>query len=141
MFKKFLAAAALSFIFSSQAVATPYGDCMEKATKVSEDAVVVCMNDETKNLMQQTKTEYEDILKNEDFAKWNNGNGMQKGNLRNMYDSFIGYREKYCSLFALSMVNYLGTEKYNNAKCVMDMTREHLIQIRRFIQNANSTIN
>lgn len=66
---------------------------------------------------------------------------MVKGsNLMSQYDAWLEYRNSYCSLYTLSMSNYMNSDEYNLAKCLYDITTNHYDYISLIIDNYNSEV-
>ncbi len=142
MLKKLGILAAAAVVFSSPAFADAYTDCMKSASvKGSDFEIALCMKAEADRVLKQVQAEYTQLAADKDFEKWNNGNGMFKGNLRDMYAAWLNYRDKYCSLYAYAAERYAGSEDYNREKCRMDLTKEQLAYITAISKVHNSTIN
>lgn len=109
--------------------------CMTAAGKIGDDELAKCLNDRVKELMLEIKEVYEYTVAKEVFKKWNNGSEMRSGNMRDMFDSWIAYRDKYCSVYTVSMEEYMGTNNYNLADCLHDMTEDHLMRIKKLVSN------
>jgi len=136
MLKKMLLAA----VFISlplTAFATPeYDACYEKAK--DDDEVALCMKAETARLMKDIQEVYLNVSKNKQTADWNNGNGLLSGNLKNMYNNWIAYRDKYCSLFTKASEYTFGSESFDRERCLLNLTLDHLELMQNVILNANS---
>jgi uncharacterized protein YecT (DUF1311 family) len=139
MFKKTFLALAVAAIVAP-ALAEEYDDCMLKAGKIGDSAMAVCMNDQTKRVMQDIKAVYEDAAKDGKLAKWSGGTGMQSGSLRSMFETWLNYRNKYCSFYTTGYSEYLGGTDYNNAECLMEQTKLHLIDIKKVVVISNSAM-
>ena len=119
--------------------ASKYEYCMRDATKVGDNAIAECMQEETKRIDALIYKEYEAITADPYFKEWHNGSGMFRGRVKTLYETWYKYREEFCSLFTLSMKNYLGTEKYNTQRCLLDFAQNHYNYIKGIILNKNST--
>lgn len=115
-----------------------YEYCMKDASLVGDTAIAECMKEESKRLNQDMYAELEAISKNQDFVNWNNGTGMFRGRLKNIYDNWAKYRDDYCSLYTLSMENYLGSKEYNMQRCVLDLTKNQVQYIKVIQKNRKS---
>ena len=136
MFKKLLSVFVLSVV-PFVAWATPeYDACYEKAQ--DDDQVALCMKAETARLLKDIQEVYLNVSKNEQTAAWNNGNGLLKGNLKDMYNHWMAYRDKYCSLFTKASENTFGSESFDFERCLLNMTEDHLELMRSVIINANT---
>ena len=115
-------------------------ECVNKSTDISDDALAVCFNDEAKRLLQIIKVMYEEAAQNPVLAKWSGGQGMQRGNLRTMFEAWLNYRNRYCSYYAVGKSNYLGSSAYNNADCMYRLTSQHLADVKSVLIDASSII-
>lgn len=113
--------------------------CMRDASKVGDSAIAQCMADETKRIDEMIYQEYEKIANDEYFKTWNNGSGMFRGRVKSLYENWYNYRKEFCSLFTLSMKNYLGSDEYNTQRCLYDLANNHYNYIKGIILNKNST--
>ncbi|MDR1026097.1 MAG: DUF1311 domain-containing protein [Lactobacillus sp.] len=137
MFKKALLILAATTIVSA-AHANEYDDCMFKAGAIGDTAMAACYTEETKRIMQDIKSVYEDAAKDKKLAKWSGGVGMQSGNLRNMFETWLKYRNTYCSYYTVGNSEYLGTDEHNNAYCVMTLTKKHLTDVKKVVITSGS---
>lgn len=136
MFKKILFTFSLS-ILPTFVWATPeYDACYNKAQ--DDDQVALCMKAETLRLMKTLQEVYINVSKNEQTASWNQGNGLISGNLKEMYDSWLNYRNKYCSLFTLASEHMFGSENFDRERCLLNITNDHLELMKTIIINASS---
>ncbi len=116
-----------------------FDSCMNKASKINEDASADCMKYESERLEQLIYAEYENILNDENFKTWNENGTMFRGKLRTLYENWKAYRESFCSLYAFSMDGYLGSNHYNTQRCKLDLTRKHYDYIKVIRSNKIST--
>lgn len=112
-----------------------YYNCLQATTGYTDDEKALCMSEEVKRLDREITNLYQKIfLKVERIQKWNNGNGMFRGNLKDMQEQFNGYRSRFCSFYAVTMENYSGSQAYLRNDCMMEMTNEYynrLLQMSR----------
>lgn len=95
-------------------------------TKAKDDTQIgLCMKAETARLLKEIQEIYLNMSKNEFGAKWNKGNGLVKGNLKDMYDSWLAYRNRFCSLFEAVSVANIGSRTYNRERCFLNLTNDH----------------
>lgn len=137
-----LAAAVLTFsgaVYAAPAKPGAYEYCMKDATKVGDSAIAECMKAENSRLTLQIYQEYDALSKNPAFQNWNNGSGMFRGRLKNLYETWSKYRDEFCDLYVLSMTNYTGTSDYNRQSCLLDANKGHLMYISSMAVNYNST--
>ena len=113
-----------------------YDDCRYKVK--SDDELALCMKAETKRLLKEIQEIYVNVSKNEVTAPWNKGNGLISGNLRDMYDHWIAYRNRYCSLFVTASKETFGSSEYDKERCLLQLTNDHYELMHSVIINANT---
>ncbi len=138
MNKKFWVYAAVCTMITSPAYSFDYEQCT-KSAKTDND-YADCMKTESSRLMNLIKKEYEQIGKDSRFKAWDKGKLQNSNNLKKLFNDWLNYRDSYCSLYTLSMSNYMGSDDYNQQKCVYDITERQYNYIKLIIQNANSEI-
>ena len=137
MFKKlFLIVLPYLVSVSANAASPEYEDCYGKAQ--DDNAVALCLKEENTRTLKQIQQIYLNLSKNEITGKWNNGNGLISGNLKDMYNSWLGYRNRYCSLYQTAMQNNFGSTSFNREKCLYSFNEDHLKLMQNVIVNANT---
>ncbi len=142
IYKLCLAAAFALFSFNASAAeaqtdesVSDYERCLQAATEFTDDETALCMSEEVKRLDRAIATLYQQtFLPVDRIAKWNNGNGMFRGNIKDMQDQFNGYRSRFCSFYAVTMQIYSGSQAYLRNDCMMKLTQEYynrLLQMSR----------
>jgi uncharacterized protein YecT (DUF1311 family) len=123
---------------ASAAHATPeYDACYGQA--IDDDATAECMKAETERLMKDIQQKYITISQMPTADRWNNGDGLKRGNLRDMYNSWLGYRNRICSLNKALSTNGYYTPAFHEESCRLDMTQEHLKYISAVLTTALSS--
>ena len=51
-------------------------------------------------LLTEIQKVYTKIANDKYYSKWNNGNGMFKGRVRDTYNAWLVYRNNYCDMYA-----------------------------------------
>lgn len=127
----------LSMCFALPAMADEYTDCMKEVerTKAGDFEIALCMKAQSARVLKKVQDEYTKIANMKFFEEWNNGNGMFKGNVRDTYNAWFVYRNKYCDLYALATTNSSGTNEYNREKCRLDLSDEQFAYITTVIRN------
>ncbi len=69
-----------------------------------------CIQDEINRSSQEVKDMYKIFIADPYVGKWNNGPSLQHGNYRDMYDSWLAYRNRICQLLSWSMNYALGSD-------------------------------
>lgn len=137
MFKKML----LSFVFCTVALgahaASPeYEKCFNAAQ--TDNEVALCLKAENVRMLKDIQQIYLNLATHEKTKAWNNGNGLMSGNLKDMYNSWLAYRNRFCSLYQKASENTFGSDDFNRAKCLFDLNNDHLELMKRVIFSANS---
>ena len=102
-----------------------YYKCVNTSNK-QDDGYAQCFLDEAKRDVATIDSMYQKLSSNPKFSAWNNGNGMFKGNFKDMLDTWISFRNRYCSLYAETYSQYDGSSKsYHQADCIMKLTQRH----------------
>ncbi|MBD9240576.1 MAG: DUF1311 domain-containing protein, partial [Alphaproteobacteria bacterium] len=116
--------------FGAAAVsATPYDDCIRDFAKqgpTGDYEYSVCMKQEAARLLTEIQKVYTKIANDKYYSKWNNGNGMFKGRVRDTYNAWLVYRNNYCDMYAEAAKNTGGSEAYNREQCRKKLTEEQL---------------
>lgn len=113
----------------------PVYDCINASDK-SDDGYSKCYLAETKRLSEEIKQKYNKLAENPQLTQWNNGNGMFKGNLKDMFDSWIAFRNRFCSLSGISGNHYNGESKtFHQSDCLYQLSKEHNDQLDGIISN------
>lgn len=132
-------AGAVLLMAAETKAATKYEYCMRDATKVGDNAIAECMADEVKRIDGLIYKQYEKIAADPDFQSWHNGTGMFRGRVKDLYETWYKFRSEYCSLFTLSMKNYVGTDAYNTQRCLLDFAKQHYNYMLAITDNKNAT--
>lgn len=137
MLKKISAVMLMCFICTNVKAASPeYEQCYAKAQ--TDNEVALCLKAENTRMLRQIQQIYLNLTKNEITNKWNNGNGLVSGNLKDMYNSWLAYRNRYCSLYQTASQNTFGGADFNKEKCIFSFNGDHLKLIQEVIFAANS---
>ena len=116
-------------------VENDYYNCLASTKGYSDDEKAICMEGEIKRLDREINKLYQKtFLQEARIQKWNNGNGMFRGNIKDMQDEFNGYRSRFCSFYAVTMEIYSGSQAYLRNECLMKVTEEYynrLLQMAR----------
>jgi len=111
-----------------------YGECIKKQPHN------VCIDDELVRSTQDIKNLYKTFLNDEYVGKWNNGPDLQTGNYRDMFDSWIAYRNRMCSLAVWAYNRYYGANSLNLNECLQFYNREKLETMQNLLVVAHSTL-
>ena len=107
---------------------------------VKEKAPDVCIDDELVRTTQEIKNLYKTLSKDEFVGKWNNSNNLKSGNYRDMFDSWIAYRNRMCSLSVWAYNKYYGKDTIRVNDCIQFYNREKLETMLNILGTAHSAI-
>ena len=113
-----------------------YDACYLKARDDNE--VALCMKAESARILKSIQDIYLELSRHSQTSEWNNGNGLIKGNLKDMYDNWLGYRNRYCSLFTTASENTFGSQSFDKERCLLNLTQDHYELMNQVLINANS---
>lgn len=136
MLKKLFALLLLTTVTTPAYATAEYDACYQKARNDNE--VALCMKAENTRLLREVQQIYLNLSKQQAIKKWNNGNGLISGNLKDMYNSWLAYRNRYCSLYVVASQNTFGGESFDRERCLLSFTNDHYELIKTVIINLNS---
>ena len=124
---------AVMLLAATSLKAADVNDCINNSDK-SDDAYSRCWLEEAKRLTAEIKDKYEILTKNKLANEWNKGNGMFKGNLKDTFDSWVAYRNRFCSLYGVAGNQETGeTKAFHQAMCLVDQSKNHNAQLGALI--------
>lgn len=135
MFKKILLVLSLCALSSTAWATKEYEDCINQVQ--NDDDVALCMKAETARVMKDIQEVYLNLSKHYLIEPWNNGVGLSKGNLKDMYDHWVAYRNRYCSLYQQASINTFRSDEFHKEECLMQLTIDHYELVHTAIINAN----
>lgn len=139
--KKNLGIFALAVLLLSSGAALakePVFECTNNSDK-SDEAYAKCYLEDAKRQLGGIKEKYDKLAANPLLQKWNNGNGMFKGNLKDLFESWVAYRNRYCSLYGVAFEHYNGeSAAFHQADCIRDMTLKHNAQMEAIVGSVTS---
>lgn len=119
-----------NFAVAAEPAAGEYNKCLRETQEQTDDAYVPCVSAEVKRLEKAINKQFELFLKDPRFVKWNNGNGLFRGNIKDMNDRWIAFRNNYCAFYNMAMYRYTVSKNYNREKCMMDLSQDYLDRLR-----------
>ena len=81
---------------------------------------------EANRILKIVEEKYEQLSNNPELKNWNNGTGMFNGNFKNLYNEWVAYRDRYCSLYGTSMspdTAQGNIADLNGAECLLELTK------------------
>lgn len=111
---------------------TIYNSCISRISNGSGPAYVGCIDQELRRQESAMQFFYTELLKQEQYQKWNNGKTLASGNIKDMNDQYIAYRDRLCSMFAIGMMNFYQNIEWGRKECMMKVNDEMLRRLQRF---------
>ncbi len=99
-----------------------------------------CIKEELSRSSQAIKDLYKSFINDEFVGKWNNGPSLQQGNYRDMYDSWVAYRNRICSLAIWAYQREYGPEAPSLEQCLQFYNREKLETMENLLVVAHSSL-
>lgn len=118
------------FSFSAQAQSLTntnlsYEQCLEAADG-NNIKMTSCTVTEANRILKILEEKYDKMANSLQFKTWNQGAGMFNGNFKDLYSSWLQYRDKYCSLYGYSMSpdeEQGNIVQLTGAECVLELTK------------------
>lgn len=99
-----------------------------------------CIENELKRSNRIIKNYYKTFSEDEFVGKWNNAPDLKAGNYRDMYDSWIAYRNRMCALAVWAYQNYYGPKSMDPTTCLQFYNREKLETMENLLLMAHSAL-
>ena len=99
-----------------------------------------CIGAELKRSGKIIKDYYKTFSEDEFVGKWNNGPDLKRGNYRDMYDSWIAYRNRMCSLAVWAYQSFYGAKSMDLNTCLQFYNREKLETMENLLLVAHSAL-
>jgi len=115
-----------------------YKKCLEQVVAYTAAEYVTCLNAEIARQDAALRGYYEALLKFPEFQKWNGSNNLFRGNLKDMDDQFIAYRERLCSLSGLALYQFYGDLEHGRKECIKDVNDELLRRLERMYNSSQA---
>ncbi len=110
-----------------------YQTCIENKEKN-------CIESELQRSNKIIKNYYKTFLEDEFVGKWNNGPDLKQGNYRDMYDSWVAYRNRMCSLAVWAYQSFYGAKSMDLPTCLQFYNREKLETMDHLLVVAHSAL-
>ncbi len=124
-----------AFSFNAKALDTSaYDTCYNNAQH--DNDVALCMKAQTARVLKAIQEIYQNIGNHPDLKKWSNA---ENGNFKGIYNHFINYRNRYCSLYKFASKNSFASENFNYERCLLTLTQNHYDLMHSVIINANTS--
>lgn len=99
-----------------------------------------CLEEELKRSTKRIKDLYKTASEDKMIGKWNNGPDLKNGNYRDMYDSWIAYRNRMCLLSVWAYRKGYGNRGVNLTQCLQFFNREKLETMENLLLSAYSIL-
>lgn len=110
-----------------------YKDCRKNGSKN-------CIEEELQRTNKNIKNIYKTMLEDEYIGKWNNGPDLKEGNYRDLYDSWVAYRNRMCSLSTYAYEVGYGKNAMPNNYCLLFFSLEKLGAMKNILVSAHSSL-
>lgn len=114
-----------------------YEQCLDAADG-NNIKMTTCTVNEANRILKILEEKYEKMANSEQFKSWNQGAGMFNGNFKELYSSWLQYRDKYCSLYGYSMspdVEQGNIVQLTGAECILELTKRQNKDMDVILQN------
>ncbi len=113
-----------------------YEECYKKA--LNNQQLETCMKTETELLFQKVRDNYFALSQNPQTSIWNNGSGLMSGNLKDTYEYWLSYRNKFCTYYADTLSKMLSNKAVWQESCLLNLTADQNKSLETVLLNANS---
>ncbi len=113
-----------------------YEACLTKDENKRSD----CVKGEINRATTDIKNLYKEMLEDTFIGKWNNGPDLKRGNYRDMFDSWVAFRNRICSLADYAYKQSTVKQKISRDECVLYMDLVHKQMVQNALREANSML-
>ena len=99
-----------------------------------------CWNAENERATKRIKDLYNTLFEDEHVGQWNNSPSLKGGNYRDMFDSWIAYRNRICSLADFAYRQSDAPHKISLSGCILFLNKEHVEILESLLVMANSAM-
>ncbi len=96
-----------------------------------------CVAAELQRSSQEIKDIYKTFMGDDAVSKWNNGPSLKEGNYRDMYDSWIAYRNRICALAVYASQKAYSKDPIKLEQCLQYFNREKLETMENILKYAH----
>ena len=98
-----------------------YQSCAKsKIKEISRNCLKEEIERTNKQILQKFQQAYDSLM----IGAWNNGPNLQTGNYRDMYDSWVAYRNRFCSLAVWAYKRFYGEKSVSMNYCLESFNKE-----------------
>lgn len=99
-----------------------------------------CLLSEFQRSSEKIKELYKKFYDLPATKAWNNGTDLGNGNYRDMFDSWVAYRNRLCSLSEFAYAQFQNKEKASKNYCLQYLNREKLETLNNLYELAQNAI-
>lgn len=107
-----------------------YKTCL---TTKTENSPRNCLKEEMARTNEQIQQKFQEAYDSPLIGPWNNGPNLQNGNYRDMYDSWIAYRNRFCSLAVWAYKRAYGEKSVSMNYCMESFNKGMLISMQNIL--------
>lgn len=111
-----------------------YSECLKTQDKEK------CLLSEFQRSSEKIKALYKKFYDSKNTSAWNNGADFGSGNYRDMFDSWVAYRNRLCSLSVFAYQNFPEHQISKN-QCLQYLNREKLETLENLYDLSNRAVN
>lgn len=113
-------------------MAAEYDDCLSRAINDSE--IAMCNNSETARVMRRIQSRYKALSSNRYFTSWNDKTLSAAQNFQSLFNQWLEYRDRYCSLLGYTFDQGKGTVgMVQTSQCLLDVTNRFASDVEAVI--------
>ena len=95
-----------------------------------------CQKEEMERTNEQIQQKFQEAYNSQFIGAWNNGPNLQNGNYRDMYDSWIAYRNRLCSLAVWAYKRAYGEKSVSMNYCLESFNKSMLINMQNILTSS-----
>lgn len=107
-----------------------YYKCIDSIVANTPREYINCLTAEVKRQDTAMRQFIAQLLTLDTYKKWNNGNDMFRGNMKDMLDQYMAYRERLCSMYGLAYKDLLNDPEHGRRKCMMEVNDQMLRKLQ-----------
>lgn len=109
-----------------------YQNCIKN--KNGKDNDEECLKAEIERTTKQIKDTMASLMASPVIAKWNNGTDIKNGNYRDMFDSWVAFRNRMCSLTAYAQKQTNGAKAVSFNTCIQFYNESFAKLLQNYLQ-------
>lgn len=106
--------------------------------KNNKELASLCLKEESQRSIENIKAILAQLLDSSVSGKWNNGPDLKNGNYRDMFDSWVAFRNRMCSLTTYVQKQIHGIKGASLEKCIQFYNLSFQETLATYLLNSNS---